>query len=62
MVREAVDHVNGIYQSDVKKTLKKDEDAPTVRNYFVNNTYISALLKKPLPTSLKKAAKKVINF
>ncbi|SRR5258706_2343404 len=60
IVKEAIDHINKIYKADVKRALKHNDDEPTVRNYFINNTSVSGLLKKPLPTSLKKAAKKVI--
>jgi AIPR protein len=60
IVKEAIDHINKIYKADVKRALKHNDDAPTIRNYFINNTSISGLLKKPLPASLKKAAKQVI--
>lgn len=60
MTKEAVNHINIIYQAEVKRAKRRKEDAPTVRNYFVNAKSIMELLKKPLPTSLKTAAKKVI--
>lgn len=60
LTREAFDHVNAIYQQDVKRAKKKQDKIPTVITYFKNQSYISALMNKPLPASLKKAAKKVI--
>jgi hypothetical protein len=60
IVKEAIDHIFTIYKADVQRAKKRNEDAPTVRNYFINNTSVSELMKKPLPASLKKAAKQVI--
>jgi hypothetical protein len=62
LTREAFDHVNAIYRQDVKRAKKKEDKVPTVVTYFKNQTYISSLMKKPLPASLKKAAKKAIEI
>src|SRR5258706_8603015 len=62
LTREAFDHINSIYQQDVKRAKKKEDKVPTVVTYFKNQTYIFALMQKPLPASLKKAAKKVLEM
>jgi len=62
LTRESIDHINAVYTKDVNRAKKANEEPPSVVNYFKNQTHISSLMKKPLPASLKKAVKKVIEI
>lgn len=56
----AFDHAFDEYQKEVKLAKKKDDDIPTVINYFKNQKSIAELLKKPLPAELRRLARKTI--
>lgn len=61
MTKEAIDHIYAVYKADASKAAKHQDVPPTIRNYFINNTSVTGLLKKPLPASLKRAAKHVVH-
>ncbi len=60
MTRKAIDHINDIYERDVRRARKAGDDTPTFVNYFKNQTSVLRLLNIPIPAALKKSARQVL--
>jgi hypothetical protein len=60
LTRCAFDHIYDEYQMEVKRAKKKEDEIPTIINYFKNQKSIANLLKKPLPAELKRLARKTL--
>jgi hypothetical protein len=56
----AFDYIYDEYQLELKRAKKRDDDVPTIINYFKNQKSIAKLLKKPLSAELKRLARKVL--
>lgn len=61
MIKEAIKHINGVYQADVKRAKRHKEEVPSIRNYFINHKSVAQLMNKPLPTKLKQTVKRVLS-
>lgn len=59
--KEAIKHINSVYQTDVKRAKKHKEEVPSIRNYFINNKSVAQLMNKPLPAKLKQTVKRVLS-
>jgi len=60
LVKKGLDHILTKYKIVAIRAKRKGDDVPTYPNYFKSQPQVTELLKTPLPTDLKKAARKAL--